>query len=221
MPPPATIRPAHRRELPDAARLLAENLRFDAADSVPPWFMRTTDECGGLTLVAVAGDAVVGALYAIPARRFLFTAGLAVAPAARGCGIGRELMYAQRRWAAANGHETIRWTADPVHGPALRLYLSRLGALITAYRPGLHDGLRADPGHPLDDVDVEWRLNGRPRLADDRPVQIPWPNASAAQRRRVRDEMSALLAHGYVGCAVELDGGRCAVRFARPCPTPR
>jgi predicted GNAT superfamily acetyltransferase len=218
MPRPATVRPARRSELPDAARLLATSLGFAAEDALPAWFMRTTDELGGLTLVGVADDAVVGVAYVIPARLhgdpMLFLPGLAVAPAVRRQGIALELMQELRRWALKRGDTRICWTADPVNAPALRLYLSRLGALITGYRPALHDGLRADPGHPLDDVDIEWRLNDRSTLDDRnlRRVEI-----SPDDRRRVRREMSALLADGYVGCAVDLErDAQCGtVHFAR------
>jgi predicted GNAT superfamily acetyltransferase len=212
------IHRARPQDLPAAAELLARSLHFTAADAVPAWLMRTTDECGGLTLVATVGDAVVGVSYAVPARAFLFSCGLAVAGALRGRRLGLELKRAQRREAIALGYTTIRWTTDPLNGRALRVYLSGLGALITGYRTGLHDGLRADPGHPLDDLEIVWALDGEPDLdrGDLRTVELPWsPGADA--RDRVRDEMLELLGDGYVGADVHLDrdAGRCHVGFAR------
>ncbi len=213
---PVATRRARSEELPEAARLLATGLGFSAADAVPAWFMRTTDECGGLTLVATSGTTVVGVSYAIPARAFLFSCGLAVDAEHRGRGIGLELKLAQRREAIALGYSTIRWTTDPVNGRALRLYLSGLGALVTGYRAGLHDGLRADA---QDDVDIVWALRDgpRPQRHDERGVELPWSGAGRADRDRVRAEMGALLADGYVGCGVELDreARRCRVTFAR------
>jgi predicted GNAT superfamily acetyltransferase len=193
------IRRAQREDLPGAAALLAGALRFGAADAIPAWLMRTTDECGGLTLVAAAGDAVVGVSYAFPARDGeLFSCGLAVAADHRGQGLGRDLKAAQRREAIALGYRAIRWTTDPLNVAALRLYLSKLGALVVGYRAGLHDGLRADPGHPQDDLDVVWHLGRRPAL-DRHGVR----RVTLADRGKVRDEMSALLADGFVGCGVE------------------
>ena len=213
---PVAIRRARSEELPEAARLLAAGLGFTKTDAVPAWFMRTTDECGGLTLVATSGTTVVGVSYAIAARAFLFSCGLAVAPEHRGRRIGLELKLAQRREAIALGYSTIRWTTDPVNGRALRVYLSGLGALVTDYRAGLHDGLRADA---QDDVDIVWPLRDgpRPERRDERGVELPWSGAGQTDRDRVRTEMGALLADGYVGCGVELDreARRCRVTFAR------
>lgn len=226
MEPRPAIRPARPEDLPAAAALLAAMLGFAAADAVPAWLMRTSGECGGITLVAVAAEAVVGALHSIPGRdddgAFLFTCGLAVAPSHRGRRLGRDLKLEQRRRARGAGYERIRWTADPVNGRALRVYLSGLGARLTGYRAGLYDGLRADPGHAQDDVDVVWRLGGAPPVGDgDRQaVELPWSSPRPVDRRRVRDQMTALLAGGYVGTDVELDRAarRCRVSFRLPCP---
>ena len=165
----------------------------------------------------------MGVSYAVPARAgetaYLFSCGLAVAPEHRGGRLGLQLKLAQRREAIALGYSTIRWTTDPVNGRALRVYLSGLNAVLTAYRTGLHDGLRADPGHPQDDVDIVWPLLDGPRFEerDVRHVALPWSSAERADRDRVRSEMRALLADGYVGSGVQLDrdSQRCRVTFAR------
>jgi predicted GNAT superfamily acetyltransferase len=212
MPTGFTIRRARPADLPPAARLLAATLGFDERDAIPAWLMRTTDECGGVTLIAECAGAVAGVSYAFPAAdQTLFSCGLAVAAEHRGRGVGAALKEAQRREAIARGYAAIRWTTDPLNGRALRLYLSRLGALVVGYRAGLHDGLRADPGHPQDDLELVWHLDGRPALdrADTAAVEL-------ADRRRVRDEMSALLGDGYVGCGVAMDP--CRVEFARRLP---
>jgi ribosomal protein S18 acetylase RimI-like enzyme len=219
--PLVTIRRAGPEDLPAACRLLTATLGFSDADGIPAWLMRTTDECGGLTLVATSGDRVVGASYAFPARDGLFSCGLAVAAQCRGRRLGRELKLAQRREALALGYRTIRWTTDPLNGRALRVYLAQLGARVTGYRAGLHDGLRTDPGHPLDDLELVWQLAGAPPVARRaiRTVELPWAagRAELEHRRRVRREMSDLLDAGYVGSGCELDRAarRCHVVFAR------
>jgi predicted GNAT superfamily acetyltransferase len=220
---PVAIRRARPEDLPAAAALLARSLGFTAADAVPAWFMRTSDECGGLTLVAATDAAVIGVSYAVAAwdagTAFLFSCGLAVEPAHRGRRLGLELKRAQRREALALGYSSIRWTTDPVNGRALRVYLTGLGALVTGYREGLHDGLRADPGHRQDDLEIVWRLDGEPRLdrGHVRQVELPWSSPGSGDRERVHAEMSALLSDGYVGAAVEVDRAarRCRVSFAR------
>ena len=227
MQPPLAIRRARPRDLPTAARLLARNLRFTDADAIPAWFMRSTDECGGITLVATAGPRVVGASYAVPAcdagTMALFSCGLAVDPAFRGHRLGVRLKLAQRSEALALGYRCIRWTTDPINGRALRVYLSELGARLVRYRPALHDGLRADPGHPQDDLDIVWHLAGAPPLdpADVRTVDVPWTVGAEelTERCRVRVQMSELLADGYVGSGMELDrdARSCRVTFAREC----
>ncbi len=213
------IRKARREDLPAAAALLAAGLGFLPPDAIPAWFMRTTDECGGITLVALDGDTVVGASYALPAREHeLFSCGLAVAAPHRGRRLGLALKLEQRRQAEAGGYTRIRWTADPLNGRALRLYLSGLGARLVAYRGGLHDGLRTDPE---DDVDIVWPLSPAPAL-DGRAerVELPWADPSPTDRRRVRTAMCELLDDGYVGHAVELDrgAGRCWIAFAHAAP---
>jgi predicted GNAT superfamily acetyltransferase len=220
------IRQARREDLPVAAELLRRALEFAPADAVPAWLMATAQRCGGLVLVAVAEATVVGVSYAFPAcedgRPYLFSCGLAIEPAHRGRGVGRALKREQRRRARAAGYETIRWTADPLNAPALRLYLSRLGARVTAYHPALHDGLRAGDGVPQDDVDVEWPLGAvAPRGPAAAVRYVELPDAARTDpleaRLRVREEMCGLLGAGYAGTAVDVDHatGLARMRFER------
>jgi predicted GNAT superfamily acetyltransferase len=212
-----------REQLPAAARLLGDVLGFAPTDAVPAWLMLTAGECGGLVLVALRGREVVGSSFAIHAVRdgepFLFSCGLAVAPAARRRGVARALKLEQRRRALQRGIEVIRWTADPLNGPGLRLYLSDLGARLTAYRAELYDGLRGGDGVPQDDVEIEWRLAVGPvrEVADERVVELPAAGECAPleRRMRVRAAIGAALADGAVGVAAEPGpAGRFLVRFA-------
>src|SRR5689334_8530633 len=110
MPTGFVIRRARREDLPEAARLLARTLGFAERDAIPAWLMRTTDDCGGLTLVAEHDGAVVGVSYAFPtADHALFSCGLAVAPAHRGRNLGAALKAAQRHEALASGCSRIVW----------------------------------------------------------------------------------------------------------------
>jgi GNAT superfamily N-acetyltransferase len=224
-----TIEPARREHLPAAAALLAAGLGFAPADAVPAWLMQTTDDCGGVSLVAVDDGQVVGALHSIPGHdgneRYLFTCGLVVAATHRGRRLGLALTAEQRRRARLAGCRSIRWTADPVNGRALRLYLSGLGARLVGYRPSLHDGLRAGAGHPQDDVDLVWPIVDPPPPTAGNgtaEVELPWSQPTPADRDRVRERMTALLDGGRVGVDVRLDwrARRCWIVFAPPCRTP-
>jgi predicted GNAT superfamily acetyltransferase len=215
---PIAIRPPRRDELRAGAALLARELDFGAADAIPPWLMHVTDGCGGITLVALDGAEVVGFSHAFPdlsrEDRGLYSCGLAIAPPRRGLGIGRALKLEQRRRARRAGYRFIRWTADPRNGPALGLYLSGLGARLTAYHPDLHGGLRHAAG-PTDDVEIVWALAG----AGGRPCgETRWVALGGAEALpRVRAGMEALLAEGFVGVAVDRAGphGRPRVAFRR------
>jgi predicted GNAT superfamily acetyltransferase len=224
------IRDVGRRDLPEAAEMLAGSLRFGARDSIPPWVMLTTTEAGGLAIGAYRNARLVGFSYAFPAlvagAAELYSCGLAVAEQERGRGIGRRLKLAQRDRAIARGIPVIRWTADPLAAPALHLYLSRLDARMVGYRSGLFNGLRAR-AVPHDDVEIVWELNGgrapAPPAGEAIHVEIPADVRRLSQRqavewrRRTRRLMSALLDDGFVGTAVEREPGadRCRVRFVR------
>jgi predicted GNAT superfamily acetyltransferase len=200
-----------REQLVPAARLLGEVLGFEPADAVPAWLMLTAAGCGGLVLVACGGDEVVGSSFAIHGVRdgepFLFSCGLAVAPAFRRRGVARALKLEQRRRALAAGIDVIRWTADPHNGPGLALYLSGLGARLTAYHAGLYDGLRS--GVVNDDVEIEWRLSGGAVRPAPNGTVVRVPGAG------VRPAMEAALGRGEVGVAAEPAGAGFVVRFAR------
>jgi predicted GNAT superfamily acetyltransferase len=203
------VRVAVAPELPAGAALLASALGFSERDAIPAWHMQDVAERGGLALVAVDGAEVVGFSYAVPAlsggRPFLFSSGLAIRADRRGQGIGRRLKLEQGREAAARGHTAIRWTADPLSVPALRLYLSVLGARVVGYRPDAYRGVRHDGDAPHDDVDVEWLLDaagGVPEVVA--AVELPLGDRDG-WRLRVRGELYPRLADGAEGVSVRVD----------------
>jgi GNAT superfamily N-acetyltransferase len=223
------IRSATASDLLAGTALLGEALGFGAADRIPAWFAKDAQEGGAVALAAISGGDVVGFSFAMPALRppgepELFSCGLAVARAHRGRGIGRTLKLEQRRRALELGIGTIRWRADPLNVPALRLYLDGLGAQLVGYRTAIYAGIRDDGPVPHDDAEIEWRLDapgGTPMTAS-RLVELPWEAVSLTGDRErcrwrcaVREAMLDALASGSVGIGVDREpgSGRAWLRF--------
>jgi predicted GNAT superfamily acetyltransferase len=231
--PAVFVREARADELPAGVRLLAGTLGFRPEDAIPAWLAQTTTRYGGLAIAAIADRALAGFSYALPAvdgdGPFLFSCGLAVTPAHRGAGVGLALKASQGRRALERGYRLIRWTADPLNAPALRLYLTRLGARGVAYHPGLHDAVRPAGLLPQDDLEIEWDVT-RPSPGECEPaaeVEIPWDLpallradavAAVEWRLRVRAQASALLGRGYAATGVRIDrsGRRAFLGFGPP-----
>ncbi len=231
------IRHVEPHELERAADLSQAVFGFSDRNVVPAWEMLFVTRHGGLALGAFAGDRLVGFSYAFPAVEhgvpFLYSNGLAVLPEHRRLGVGLELKRAQRARALELGLRRIRWTANPLGSPILHLSLTRLGAKLVAFHPGLVQALI--PELALDDVAIEWDLTAAPappgpdRTADARLVEIPWdwralrdadPEALQRWRGDVAVAMDAALDAGYRGDRVLLDRSaqRSFVRFTRARP---
>jgi predicted GNAT superfamily acetyltransferase len=193
--------------------------------------MHTTGCYGGIALGAFAGSRLVGYSYAVPGfdgtGPFLLSCGLAVSEDYGSRGIGAALKLAQAERARRAGYGVIRWTTNSLASKPLHLYLSKLGGRLVAFHEGMYAGFR-ESLFP-DEVEIEWDLGGAPAAATSAPrcVEIPWDREALAARSptlagswvtRVRGEMQALLAEGYVGTAVVADRfrERSLVRFDRP-----
>jgi predicted GNAT superfamily acetyltransferase len=194
------------------AHLLAAALGFAEGDAIPAWMMQTAVACGGIALAALDGDALVGFSFALPTDdRALFSCGLAVRPSHRGARVGHRLKLAQRERALGRGITRIRWTADPLAAHALSIYLSGLGARLSAYEPALYAVVRPAPVEP-DDVIIDWPLVGAHAAgAATTGVEIPFayeqlPDDERLRwRLRVRERMCRVLDDGLVGTGVRFD----------------
>lgn len=80
----------------------------------------------GPVWIATQGGVVVGTVSAVPEGEALQIRSLAVAPAARGCGIGRRLVECAEEFAVRNGFSRVSLGTTPFLAPAVRLY-ERLG----------------------------------------------------------------------------------------------
>lgn len=194
--------------------------------------MHTTGRYGGIGLGAFADGRLVGYSYAVPgfdgAEPFLLSCGLAVAEAYASRGIGAALKLAQAERAREAGYGVIRWTTNSLASRPLHLYLSKLGGRLVAFHKDMYAAYR-ETLFP-DEVEIEWDLRDRRPTtgpAESRCVEVPWDREALAARSpesarewvaRVRAEVPALLAEGFVGTAVIADPRlrRSLVRFDRP-----
>jgi chorismate synthase len=147
-----------------------------------------TVHAGGLLLVAEIGGEVVGFCYAFAALRggeaHLHSDMLAVRPAARGCGVGLRLKWAQREEALGRGLRLVTWTFDPMRAGNARLNLHHLGAASRELLPDFYGTTSSALHHGLatDRLFVRWELD-RPRVvrrAAGEPAATPAPEALAA-----------------------------------------
>ncbi len=117
---------------------------------------------GAMTLAHDADGVVVGtALLAVatpPGSTYSMIA--AVAPGTADRGIGRAVKLRQRAWALGQGHESIRWTFDPLVGRNARVNLVTLGAEAVEYERSFYGQMRDDLNgeDESDRLVVEWRL---------------------------------------------------------------
>lgn len=147
---------------------------FAEREIVPAIEMRSTLHAGGLVAGAFVGDELVGFAYGIPAFAFepglaprgMHSTMLAVAPEARGRGLGRQLKWFQRRWCLERGLDWMTWTFDPLQARNARLNLEHLGAVAHEFQVDFYgvlgDALSGD--FPSDRLVALWRL-ASPRVA--------------------------------------------------------
>ena len=186
---------------------------------MPAWLMQTTAECGGLALGAFRHGVLGGFSYAVPCgAHALFSCGLAVLPELARTGRRPAAQARPARPGARPGDD-----AHPLDGrPARRrlrltLYLSGLGARLTAYGAELYADVR--PANvPPDDVTIEWRVSRARRLpppssgaASAARVEVPFDHTALGEeelmrwRLRVRRSMRRALATGAVGTGMAVD----------------
>ena len=213
--------------------LAAEDLQRDVwgpDDKIDPGdLMMVIQAEGGLAAGAFVADRLIGYVFAFPT----VTPGvqhshrLAVRAEARGLGLGLKLKLYQADWCLQRGIRHVRWTYDPLRLPNAALNIGRLGATAVTYHRdyyGEMGGINA--GTASDRLLVDWRLDGdryarcrageamltAEEMATARRISLPAdfggllktaPDAARVERFRVREEIEAAFAAGFVIVGVD------------------
>lgn len=217
---PFPIRPLSTvAELRAIEELQREVWGFDDIEVVPLHVLMTSVRHGGQLLGAFDGSRVVGFSFGfrgvdVDGTPALCSHLLAVAPAARGQGLGIALKWAQRAASLRAGLGRILWTYDPLEHGNARLNLGRLGAVSNRYLVDLYGELRdaLNAGLPTDRIEVVWDLDS-PRVHARVGASDP---ALAAGRAGEDVDPGPRLDDGDPSGTVADPGGATRVRLSAP-----
>ncbi len=163
-------------ELEACVRLQIETWGYDEADVIPRKTFLVAQAIGGQVIGAfdseISGqgaNSLVGFVFSLPGvkagqarpQAYLHSHMLAVKPAYRNRGLGRELKLEQRREALSRGIRHMEWTFDPLEIKNAFLNFRRLGVIVRNYRPDFYgvSSSRLQGGLPTDRLLAEWQLD--------------------------------------------------------------
>jgi len=227
-----TIRHLHTSDELDACVSLQRAIWGPTfSEAVPRTILLIAGKLGGVVAGAFDGDHLVGFVFGLTGLRDGHLAHwsdmLAVDPARRDHGIGRQLKAFQREAVVALGVSDMYWTYDPLVARNAHFNINRLGAEVVEYVTDMY-GTTGSTLHgdvPTDRFVVRWRLTA-PSSApaamsasrpDDRRVAIPGAGdvASADWRARTRAAFTAALADGYRVTGFHREGDEAYYTLAR------
>jgi ribosomal protein S18 acetylase RimI-like enzyme len=137
-----TIRPATAADADAVALVLAEAFAEFQPLYTPAGYQATTPArqeiaqrfADGPIWVVEQDGRLAGTISAILREDGVYLRGMAVAPAARGCGVGRALLSQVQEFAAANKRQHLYLSTTPFLSSAIRLY-ERAGFIPTSAPP--------------------------------------------------------------------------------------
>jgi predicted GNAT superfamily acetyltransferase len=211
---PMVIRNCHALdELSACVSLQKEVWNFIDGELVPLRMFVVAEKIGGQVIGAFDAGKLVAFALSLPGSRgghcYLHSQMLAVAPAYRNAGLGRQVKLFQRKDAIARGFELMEWTFDPLEIKNAYLNIQRLGAIARRYHVNQY-GLTSSPlqgGLPSDRLVAEWWLKSvrvesllddegqisesKPKYETLKTISVPaqiyeW-KASAETRERARE----------------------------------
>lgn len=204
---------------------------FADVELVPKDIIAAIAMAGGQVFGAFNGIEMIGFLLGFPGyqdgRTHLHSHMLAVLPAYRDQGIGRQLKLKQREEALARGFELAEWTFDPLELKNAYFNLERLGAIARKYVRNKY-GRTTSPLHgglPTDRLVAEWWLRsarvesvarGEPagHAAGCGGIRVPAniaelkrtnPTAAEQIQNEVRAQFEKWFGQGYAVTGFELD----------------
>lgn len=155
---------------------------YEPNDAVSQKMFLLAQHVGGQLLGAFEADEMVGYAMSLPGLRdgkpYLHSHHLAVLPAWRNRGVGKQLKLAQREDALARGIDLMEWTFDPLEIRNAHLNIAKLGAISRRYYRNFY-GASSSPlqgGLPTDRLVAEWWLRSehveRALRGESSPVEV-------------------------------------------------
>jgi predicted GNAT superfamily acetyltransferase len=201
-------------DLDACVRMQRETWGDDFSEVTPRSMILVAQKVGGIAAGAFEDGRMLGFVFGLTGIRdgelVHWSDMLAVDPAARDRGIGRQLKAFQREAVLALGVRSMYWTYDPLVARNAHLNLNVLGAEVAEYVPDMY-GASNSPLHAglgTDRFVVRWRLDGTspppgtalariaiPTAIDD--VQARSAEEAADWRARTRDAFVGALAKGH------------------------
>src|SRR6476620_10982421 len=205
---PMVVRKCHNLdEMSACVALQKEVWNFAEAELVPLRMFVVAEKIGGQVIGAFDNGKLVAFALSLPGSRgghcYLHSQMLAVEPAYRNAGLGRQVKLFQRKDALARGFELMEWTFDPLEIKNAYLNIEKLGAIARRYQVNQY-GLTTSPlqgGLPSDRLIAEWWLKSKrvqaaqqgcavPRIEAQRTIEVPAPiyewKASSTMRNHAK-----------------------------------
>lgn len=225
-------------ELSECLSLQREVFDLPEVELSPVRHFVVTKNAGGFTLGAYDGGRLAGYVLSVPAfmrgERAFYSHMTGVRKEYQSTGVGRQLKWAQRERALAEGVKYIKWTFEPVKARNAFFNLEKLGAIVTEYHENFYGtdystAPDAKIGLASDRLFAEWHLESEKvvRLADGDAfvddaapaalIVVPanWSElvkndaeAALAEQLRIREEFQTAFAVGMVGRGFVRDDDR-------------
>ena len=215
-------------ELSECLHLQREVFDLPEVELSPVRHFVVTKNAGGFTLGAYDGDRLAGYVLSVPAfmrgERAFYSHMTGVRKEYQSSGVGRQLKWAQRQRALAEGVKYIKWTFEPVKARNGYFNLEKLGAIVSEYQRNFYGtdyAVSPESGKQIglqsDRLFAEWHLESEKvrTLADgshwvesrtpEAEIEIvnDWnslvesdPQAGLDLQLRVREEFEAAIAKG-------------------------